>query len=267
MISSPERSPWHQMALPFLWTTAVVALLLLGHTHYLYSDLLSSQVFSAGQVVLLLIYNFPAVLVAALPTGYAFAVFHTLGCWVPVPGESPPPVGSRPPMALLRGALIGALGLSLVILVLNEALVPRTNAAAIGYVRQVLQVEDRPGQPTPPEMNLGTLHRYLREQAASGDVKPALRVDYHLKLALPLAPLFLSLVVAPLSLWFKRWCARVSIPLTVILSVSYFLELVLGRKLANQGTLSPVLGAWLPNLVFAVLGLIVFPLVSRSSEK
>ena len=80
--------------------------------------------------------------------------------------------------------------------------------------------------------------------------------QYHL--TFPLANLVLLLVGIPLLLWRERRRATEGIAMGAILCVFYFATDFVLRNLGLQGSLDPLLAAWLPVLIFGSLGLVLY---------
>lgn len=116
-------------------------------------------------------------------------------------------------------------------------------------------------QKTTREMTRKELAANIRLFGSSGiNIKPFL-VDYHLKLASPLASLAFAFFCLPLALRFLRLpksSRSFSIGVCVALTLSYYLLTPFCRSLGINGILPPLYGAWLPTLLFAVLGLLFF---------
>ncbi|KHG65056.1 permease [Thermus sp. 2.9] len=79
------------------------------------------------------------------------------------------------------------------------------------------------------------------------------RLEFHSKLALPLANLILVLLAAAMALRYGR-STGLALGLSVVLALGYYGAFFLGRSLAGLGALPPELGAWGANLLFLVLG-------------
>lgn len=81
------------------------------------------------------------------------------------------------------------------------------------------------------------------------------RVEFHRRLALPLACLAFALVGLPLGISTSRGGKSLGLVLSLVLMVAYYLALVAGTRLASEQNFPPFLGAWLPNIAFGVLGI------------
>jgi lipopolysaccharide export LptBFGC system permease protein LptF len=84
-------------------------------------------------------------------------------------------------------------------------------------------------------------------------------LDLHRRYAGPAACLVLALLCVPLNLAGGRRGGYMGLLISAVLVVVYFLTLQLGLSLARTGFLQrlPVLGAWLQNVVFGLLALVL----------
>jgi LPS export ABC transporter permease LptG len=117
----------------------------------------------------------------------------------------------------------------------------------------------RPGLPA-AYLGLPDLTSWLLANQANGltiDPAPYL-TQWHYRWALPLACLVTVLLGAPLAVHFNRRGPGGGIFLAVVLSALMMLTSNIALSLGESGILPPALSAWLPNLLFALLGLYLF---------
>lgn len=110
-------------------------------------------------------------------------------------------------------------------------------------LRQKLEGVER----SPEEMGLFELAAFARQK--SGNQRIEAEILWHRRLALSLAPFFLSLLGAAVSWQFGRggrgWAAAVSLAILVF----YYLLSLLGEQAARAGILPALAGGWLATLV------------------
>ncbi|GGN00329.1 permease [Thermus composti] len=80
------------------------------------------------------------------------------------------------------------------------------------------------------------------------------RLEFHSKLALPLANLVLVLLAAAMALRYGR-STGLALGMSVVLALAYYGTFFLGRSLAGIGALPPELGAWGADALFLLLGI------------
>ncbi len=94
--------------------------------------------------------------------------------------------------------------------------------------------------------------RYTDPKLAPRDRADA-GLAFHSKLALPLANVVLVLISLPFAVYYGR-SPGLSMGMSVMIAVGYYLVFLLARSLGGLGMLPPALSAWLANLVFAFVG-------------
>ncbi|MFW6278975.1 MAG: LptF/LptG family permease [Bacillota bacterium] len=111
-------------------------------------------------------------------------------------------------------------------------------------------------QRTPREMSREELRKEIKLFRDSGIEVDSLMVDYHRKLAIPFIPLIFILIGAPLSLGKKNSRAAGIVFTIVIIFLYYFLQSVF-RSLGRNSMIPPLIAAWLPNIIFFLVGLVL----------
>jgi LPS export ABC transporter permease LptF/LPS export ABC transporter permease LptG len=113
-----------------------------------------------------------------------------------------------------------------------------------------------PAQPR----QLSNPERSLRELVDANDAGwREARVEFHRRLAFPVACLVFALVAVPLGAQPRRGGRAAGSLLAVIIIASYYLLTVIGAGLARQGGVSPAVGIWGANILLAVLGFALLP--------
>jgi len=80
-------------------------------------------------------------------------------------------------------------------------------------------------------------------------------IEFHRRFALPTSCLVLALVGVPFGLSSRKGGKSTGFVLTILLVFAYYSASLVGVSLARQGKLSPLLGAWLADVVFFVAGM------------
>jgi LPS export ABC transporter permease LptG/LPS export ABC transporter permease LptF len=108
--------------------------------------------------------------------------------------------------------------------------------------------------------------RELWERIQSGKVTLAERAAFHQRFALPFACIAFALMALPLGVSTSRGGRSMGLVLSLFLMFAYFLaQIGLARATTSAG-FSPILGAWLPNAVFTILGLVLMTRSDRQYE-
>jgi lipopolysaccharide export system permease protein len=105
------------------------------------------------------------------------------------------------------------------------------------------------------EMGVSELQRYIKTvQPGSRNYYKAL-MKFHEKFALPFACITLGLVALPLGMQAKRGRRSMGTVLGIIMFLAYYILLSVGWSFGESGTLPPVLGMWIPNMVMGGIGI------------
>lgn len=122
-------------------------------------------------------------------------------------------------------------------------------------------------QKKPRDMSARELEREIEALQHAGAMVAGLlaelRVQWHLRFAIPLASVVFVLVATPLSLRRQRTSSALGLGLSVLIIFAYYVLLNWTRILGERGVLAPVPGAWTANVVAALLGLALLWRASR----
>lgn len=117
----------------------------------------------------------------------------------------------------------------------------------------------KPGLPA-AFLGIPDLNGWLRSNAGNElSINPApYLTQWHYRLALPFTCLVTVLLAAPLAIHFSRRGAGGGIFLAVVLSALMLLVTSFSLVLGEASLLSPILSAWLPNIIFGAIGFYLF---------
>ena len=120
---------------------------------------------------------------------------------------------------------------------------------------------------TTSEMGIGELLSRVAQARANGQRASEYLVEIHLKLALPLAAVIFVLLAGSLSLAFLPRSRAVGIVLGLLLVAVYQGVLWWTQTLGRRHAMDPALAAWLPDILFGGLGLLLFLRVDRLASR
>ncbi len=107
------------------------------------------------------------------------------------------------------------------------------------------------------EMTREELKEHMEILKKSGVSTAPFAVTYHLKVAIPFAGLILALLGLPFSTLVPRNGRTWGLAISLLLIMIYFFATVLFRELGTSEVIQPLWAAWIPNLFFLLLGLIL----------
>jgi LPS export ABC transporter permease LptG/LPS export ABC transporter permease LptF len=100
------------------------------------------------------------------------------------------------------------------------------------------------------------LWQRVRTPGDTPDARAA-RIEFNIRFSYPFACLVLMLIGVPLGLTSKRGGKSAAFVLTLLLVFVYYFLSTVGTTFAKSGKLSPVLGVWGANLLFAAFGIVL----------
>jgi lipopolysaccharide export system permease protein len=109
----------------------------------------------------------------------------------------------------------------------------------------------------PGDMGYKELGRYIQALARSGSDVNVLKVERALKLAIPVTCIIIALFGAPLATSTQRGGTAYGIGISLGTTIVFLIMIQLTKAIGGKGVLTPEMAAWLPNGVFAIIGLIM----------
>lgn len=116
---------------------------------------------------------------------------------------------------------------------------------------------NRPAQENVPlSQQSGT--ELLRERRTAGKDQARLYwIEFNRRLALPTACLVLVMIGIPLGLASRKGGKGAGFVLTLVLVFLYYFLYIAGLSMAKGGKLPPVLGVWMGNIIFGIVGILL----------
>lgn len=110
---------------------------------------------------------------------------------------------------------------------------------------------------SPEEMRYEELTRFIRAQERSGSDANLLRVERALKIAIPATCLIIALFGAPLATSTQRGGTAYGIGISLATTVIFLMLIQLTKAIGGKGLIPPDLAAWVPGVIFGVIGLVL----------
>jgi lipopolysaccharide export system permease protein len=115
------------------------------------------------------------------------------------------------------------------------------------------------------EMSLSELATVIRNRSVGQEALRELAIELNKKLAIPVSCLVFALIGMPLGIRAHRSVRSRGFTIGLLLVVVYYLFRLSGEALVETGRLSPIIGTWTPNWIFAAAGLSLFVLAAREA--
>jgi lipopolysaccharide export system permease protein len=113
-------------------------------------------------------------------------------------------------------------------------------------------------QKAPTDMGFRELGRFITSMERSGAEVNELRVERMLKLAIPVTCVVILLFGAPLATSTQRGGAAYGVGLSLATTVIFLMLIQLMKGVGGKGIIPADLAAWLPSIIFGVVGVILF---------
>lgn len=112
-------------------------------------------------------------------------------------------------------------------------------------------------QKKPEEMSYAELQSYIHRSRANGEDTTRHRVDLYLKISFPITCFVIVLLGAPLGANARRSGLANSFGIGILICFVFYSCVKMGQALGWNQVLTPLLGAWLANIIFAILSLVL----------
>ena len=109
----------------------------------------------------------------------------------------------------------------------------------------------------PQEMGFRDLSRFIAAMERSGGEVNELKVERMLKIAIPITCIIIALFGAPLATSTQRGGAAYGIGVSLGTTVIFLMLIQLTKAVGGKGIVTPELAAWIPNIAFGLVGLVM----------
>ena len=108
---------------------------------------------------------------------------------------------------------------------------------------------------SPQEMRFRELSRFITSLERSGGDASMLRVERMLKIAIPVTCLVIALFGAPLATSSQRGGTAYGIGVSLATTITFLMLIQLTKAVGGKAIVSPDAAAWIPNILFGIMGL------------
>ena len=112
-------------------------------------------------------------------------------------------------------------------------------------------------QRAPEDLNYADLGRYIAALERAGSDADTLRVERMLKIAIPITCIIIVLFGAPLATSSQRGGAAYGVGISLGTTIIFLVLIQLTKAIGGSGLMRPELAAWIPSMIFGVLGLLL----------
>jgi len=116
---------------------------------------------------------------------------------------------------------------------------------------------------TSTEMTVSELLEKMNKPGLDPAAIRELAIEVHKKFSIPLSCIFFGLLALPLGIRSHRSVKSRGFAVGLIIVASYYLLRIGGEALVETGYLSPVIGVWTPNFLFALVGICLLYAANR----
>jgi len=113
------------------------------------------------------------------------------------------------------------------------------------------------------EMTMTELLERIKKPGLDDAAVRELTIEVHKKFSIPLSCLFFGLLALPLGITSHRAVKSRGFAIGIIIVAAYYLLRIGGEALVETGRLSPVIGVWTPNFLFAIVGVYLFYMANK----
>jgi lipopolysaccharide export system permease protein len=120
-------------------------------------------------------------------------------------------------------------------------------------------------EPVEGDATLGAINSLRDRIAETQRTRDMFGVEIHKKFSLAVACIVFILIGAPVALRFPRGGVGLVISVSLSVFALYYVGLIAGQSLAENGTLSPFWSMWMANILFTIVGLVLLARMGKES--
>ncbi|MDZ4797463.1 MAG: LptF/LptG family permease [Bryobacteraceae bacterium] len=115
-------------------------------------------------------------------------------------------------------------------------------------------------------MDMGPLWKATRDSTLTPQERREAQIEFHQRLALPMACILLALLAVPLGVSSRKGGRSGAFVLTVAIGFLYYMGLITLIGLARQGTLPPAIALWIPNATLLAVSIFFVSRLERPGD-
>jgi lipopolysaccharide export system permease protein len=131
------------------------------------------------------------------------------------------------------------------------------------FVLEMAELAEKPSDfmkkiKPPEEMNFLEITAFVKKRQRAGQDVAKEKVELNYRFSYPIITLVLLLITLPVSVVLRRGGIAVGLGISIGLSFLYWGFIQSSRAYGVAGILDPFLAAWLPNIIFGLIGMLLF---------
>jgi lipopolysaccharide export system permease protein len=115
------------------------------------------------------------------------------------------------------------------------------------------------------DLGFSQLRQALTSTRVGSNKYNRLSYEFHRRLSLPFACIVLGFLAAPLSIQSRTGSRLSGVVLGILLFLLYYVFVSAAKALGEGGSYPPVVGLWLPNVIFSILAIILWIKTARET--
>jgi lipopolysaccharide export system permease protein len=125
-------------------------------------------------------------------------------------------------------------------------------------IEEPISLENLFGQSQAPEQqSISELAKAIEMSRKAKQDTTVMEVSYYVRFSVPAACIVFALTGPVFAVWLARSGPFIGVLLSIVMVLVYYNAFIICTEIVGRnGWLSPLLSAWLPNIIFAVLGLL-----------
>ncbi len=113
------------------------------------------------------------------------------------------------------------------------------------------------------EMTFLEIYRFVKKRARAGENVAKEGVELNYRFASPIITIIVLLITLPLSVVLKRGGIAIGLGISIVIAFIYWGAIQSCRAYGVAGLMDPALAAWLPNILFGIIGVVLILRVPR----
>ena len=89
------------------------------------------------------------------------------------------------------------------------------------------------------------------------------KVEIHKKFAIPIASIIFIIIGAPLGIIIRKGNLAMSMAISLMFFVLYYILIVGGEQLADKNLFNPIISMWIPNIIIVLFGYITIQIIKK----